>query len=134
MSVLHLIKPAIFGVVGGSLMAISAFAAGLSPMKAEGFTPSDKKAFYLMVINPYRRTIDYELNAYEADLRTPARGILVNRKTLRVPGQRKRKIVLVVTIPENQKEREIALCVHSPSQTTFVLARVCGRYLGKRYR
>ena len=122
------------GVLAFACLAIPVHAAGLAPMEKEGFTTSDKKAFYLTVINPYSHMIEYELNAYEPDLKTPARGVKVNRKSLRVAGKRKQKIVLIVQIPKNQKEREIALCVHTPSKSKSILARVCGRYIGKRYR
>ncbi|WP_316015616.1 hypothetical protein [Roseobacter sp. HKCCA0434] len=111
----------------------SALAVGLAPLRNEGPTPSRDKAFYVNVINPYSRAMEFRLDLYERDLSTPAAGASLPMRTLVVPPRSSRRIVFNFTIGGGSDERTVRLCAHSTEDLGTVMPRVCGTYVGYLY-
>jgi hypothetical protein len=106
--------------------------AGLSPLVKDGLTPSAAKAFHLTALNPYDRPTRFVLEVMEPDLVTPARAARVAPAEVVIPPEGARRVMLVFDVPPNVMERSVALCISAPEVGGTVLARVCGRYTGRK--
>ncbi|MEM7498602.1 MAG: hypothetical protein AAF371_11495 [Pseudomonadota bacterium] len=113
-------------------LAEAAAAQGLSPMRKDGNTPSDRKGFYLHVHNPYDRVMTFDLRPMELDLETEALSAEARPSRIRIGPKRRRRVVFVFDIPEMAVERKVALCVMPADVRGSILARVCGTYTGRR--
>lgn len=112
--------------------AIPSVASGqsLSPLEKAGPTPSDRKAFRLVVGNPYTRRMTFVLVPTEPDYSTPARGVVVNHPKLTLAPGFSRQVIVTFDIDPSKGERTIALCVMPEAIDGPVLPRVCGLYAG----
>ena len=110
----------------------AADAQSVSPLRKEGTTFTQRKAFYVNVGNPYRRAMTFRLRTVEADFSTPAPGSVVRPDTLRLGANRTKRVVVAFTIPEGSRERQIVLCVEPEGIEGPVQPRVCGTYTGRR--
>lgn len=108
-----------------------AAAQSLSPLEKAGATPSDRKAFRLVVGNPYSRRMTFVLVPTEPDYSTPARGVVVNHPRLTLAPGYSRQVIVTFDIDPARGERTIALCVMPEAIDGPVLPRVCGLYAGR---
>jgi hypothetical protein len=125
-----LIKSILLAAAFVVAMPFTASAQSLSPLEREGMTPSDRKAFRLVVGNPYNRRMTFVLVPTEPDYSTPARGVVVNHKRLTLAPGFSRQVIVTFDIDPAKGERTIALCVMPEAIDGPVLPRVCGRYAG----
>lgn len=105
---------------------------GLAPLRKEGSTPGERKAFYVNVLNPYNRPMTFELTPMEPDFATPAPDAWVRPNKVTIAPQKGRRVTFFFQIPAEMKERKVALCVMAPGLDSAVLPRVCGTYTGRR--
>ncbi len=108
-------------------------AQGLSPLRREGETPGDRKAFYISVKNPYPKALTFRLEPMELDHQNLAPNAWVHPNKVTIAPNRGRRVTLIMEIPKNETERTISLCVTIPSLESAVLPRVCGTYTGRRF-
>ena len=117
------------------LLAAQAQAAGaqtVTPLRKEGTTLTQKKAFYVNIGNPYNTPMTFSLRTLESDFTTPAEGSVVRPNKVKLGVNRTRRVIVAFTIPEESRERQIALCVMPEGIEGPVRPRVCGTYTGKR--
>ena len=113
-------------------LAGTAFAQGLTPMKREGVTAGPAKAFYVAVRNPYDRPMSFSITPVETDFETLASRAKARPHRVRLGAQKTRRVILLFEIPQNAKERTIALCVQPEEPLGSVVTRVCGTYTARR--
>lgn len=126
--------------LGHALIAIFAMATlvgeaagqGLAPLRKDGATPSDRKAFYVNVKNPYASRLKFRLDVMESDYWKPASNAWVFPQEMTIAPNGGRRVTLIMEIPDDANERTIALCATAPDLETAVLPRVCGTYSGRR--
>jgi hypothetical protein len=115
-----------------ALLGGVAAAAGLTPLVKDGLTPSAAKAFHVTALNPYDRPVRFVLEVMEPDLVTRAAAARVAPAEVVIPPKGGRQVMLVFDVPPNVMERSVALCISAPEVGGTVLARVCGRYTGRK--
>ncbi len=120
-------------VLAGSLLAGGAVGQGVSPLRKQGPTPSDRKAFYITIKNPYDKSYAFKLDVMEPDFAQLAENAWVFPKEIIVAPKRGRRVTLIMEIPDDATERTVSLCVSAPGLKTAVLPRVCGTYTGFRH-
>ena len=123
------------GAAALTLLAVAGAAQGqgLSPLKKAGTTPTDRKAFYVNVLNPYDRPMRFVLDVKEPDLETPAERAWVFPREFPVAPAKGRRVTLIMEIKNDQPDRTVSLCVMAPDLKSHVLPRVCGTYIGRRF-
>lgn len=112
-------------------LAAPAAAQSLSPLEKAGVTPSDRKAFRLVVGNPYKQKMTFDILPMQPDYQTPAKGAMVNYPRITMGPGISRQIIFTFDIDPKQKERKIALCVQPAALDGPILPRVCGLYVGR---
>jgi hypothetical protein len=109
----------------------AAEAQSLSPLEKTGNTPSARKAFRLVVGNPYDHRMTFVLTPMQADYSTPAKDAAVNYPKLTMAPGFSRQVIFTFDIDPKKKERTIALCVMPEDLDGPILPRVCGLYTGR---
>jgi len=112
-------------------LAAPAAAQSLSPLEKAGVTPSDRKAFRLVVGNPYKQKMTFDILPMQPDYQTPAKGAKVNYPRITMGPGISRQIIFSFDIDPKQKERKIALCVQPAALDGPIMPRVCGLYVGR---
>ena len=120
-----------------SLLAVllatgSTAAQSLSPMRAEGNTPSDAKGFRLTVGNPYATRMIFLIIPMTPDFSQPVADAVVNAPELRLAPGASRPVIVTFKIDPPLKERTIGVCVQPKDLDGPILPRVCGTYTGRR--
>lgn len=109
----------------------AAAAQSLSPMRADGNTPSDAKAFRLTVGNPYATRMTFLVIPMTPDFSRPVAGAVVSAPELRLAPGASRPVIVTFKIDPALKERTIGVCVQPKNLEGTVLPRVCGTYTGR---
>ena len=118
--------------------ALAPFAGGLaaaqslSPMRAEGDTPSAVKGFRLLIGNPYRQRMVFRVLPMEPGFRVGAPDAAVNFPELALAPGSTRQVIVSFRIDTAMKERTIGVCVQPKAIEGMVMPRVCGTYTGRR--
>jgi hypothetical protein len=105
-------------------------AQSLSPMRKQGATPSDTKGFKLVVGNPYKKAMTFEIIPMDTEFEILADRAVVRPNEIRLGAGMQRTVTLAFKIPEGQKERTIGVCVQPKDLEGSILPRVCGTYTG----
>jgi hypothetical protein len=116
------------------LIAAQGAAAGqsLSPMRNQGETPSDIKGFKLVVGNPYKTRMTFQIVPMDKGFVQPAADAAVNFPELTMAPGTARQVIVTFRIDPQLKERTIGVCVQPKSIEGLVMPRVCGTYTGRR--
>lgn len=109
-----------------------AAAQSLSPMRADGGTPSDVKGFRLTVGNPYASRMTFTVTPMNPGFTEPAADAAVNAPELRLAPGASRPVIVTFKIDPQLKERTIGVCVQPKDLEGPILPRVCGTYVGRR--
>jgi hypothetical protein len=127
------LKLAVLGLALAAGLAVANLAAAqsLSPLTKSGVTPSDKKAFKLIVGNPYDRRMTFVIVPLAPDYQTPIDGVVIRPAELTMAPGFSRQVIVTFDIDHNKRERTIALCVMPKALDGPILPRVCGRYTGR---
>lgn len=112
-------------------LAAPAAAQSLSPLEKSGVTPSDRKAFKLVVGNPYKQKMTFDILPMQPDYQTPAKGAMVNYPRITMGPGLSRQIIFTFDIDPKEKERKIALCIQPAALDGPIMPRVCGLYVGR---
>lgn len=115
------------------LFAGAAQATAITPLVEKGVTFTDRKAVMATIANAYNSTQTINIEAFEADLATPAAGVRLDHERITLASNQRRRLRVIFDVPD--KEREIAICVSSEQPTEdMVIPRVCARFFARRVR
>lgn len=112
----------------------SAGAVGLGPLRLEGVTRTDRKGFYLTLINPYRVQERFRVYSIETDSENAVPRVLIPISTLLLGGQAQRRILVVDSGLRRGEVHQFRVCaerVQSPGKD-LVHARVCSKVTARR--
>lgn len=112
----------------------SAGAVGLGPLTNAGITQSDRKGFYLTLINPYPAQERFRLYSVEWDSEEPvARVRIPISKPLLGPKAQRRILVIDTGLVPGEKHR-FRVCAErmEPLGKELVHARVCSKLTARR--
>jgi hypothetical protein len=124
------LRAVIAGLILVTLGCGMAEAQSLSPMRKQGMTPSDTKGFKLIVGNPYKRAMTFEIIPMDTRFEIVADRAVVRPSEVRLGAGMQRTVTLAFKIPAGQKERTIGVCVQPKDLKGSILPRVCGTYTG----
>ena len=113
------------------LAAGAASAQSLQPMRKTGGTPSEIKAFRLIVGNPYNQRMTFIAMVMDPSFNHVVDGALVQPAEFRLAPDAQRNVIVKFKIDPAVKERTIAVCVLPKDLEGPVLPRVCGTYTGR---
>ena len=122
----------VLSLVCAAVFTTAASAQSVTPLRKEGTTLTDKKAFYVNVGNPYKVPMVFSLAPMEADYATPADHVVIRPSKLKLGVNKTKRVIFMFEIQKDQKERKVALCVTPEGIEGPVQPRVCGTYVGKR--
>jgi hypothetical protein len=101
-------------------------AQGLSPMQKTGNTASDMKVFRLLIINPYKKEMKYELAAEDKQTHEFLSDVKFSGRKGNVSANSKKQIL--VFIPIHTNKRSVRVCVRFPEIEENIRPRVCGDF------
>ena len=117
-----------------ALTASPAGSVGLGPLTASGLTDSDRKGFYLTLINPYPEQVRFRLYGIEWDSDTPVARVRIplNRPVL-APNSRRRVLVIDTQLARGEEHR-FRVCAERAETDNegIVHARVCSKLTARR--
>ncbi len=111
--------------------ALPAAAQSLSPMSNSGLTPSDIKGFRLMIGNPYKTRMIFDVLVLDPSFVSPAPQAVVNDAEIALAPGASRPVIVEFKVLPPYKERTIGVCVRPKGLRGPVQPRVCGLYTGK---
>ncbi len=119
--------------IAGLMMAVPAMAVGLGPLSKEGMTDSDRKGFYLTLINPYPRSATFILTPLDADVEAPAPRVMAFPSRLILGGGRSSKVLIIASGLEPQERFTFRVCAEQPPLPKETIhARVCSKLTARR--
>lgn len=107
---------------------------GLMPMEKSGHSASDRKGFYLNVLNEGKRSIIVDVEVMPGPDGTRPKAVKVQPNRLKIGPKSVRKIILVIGNLENEKQREVNVCVSTQKHNSNTLLRICGAYTAHKRR
>ncbi len=117
----------------GLLIAAPAVAVGLGPLVKEGITDSDRKGFYLTVINPYPQSETFTLTPLDAIAEAPAPRVTTFPSRLVIGGGRTSKILVIASGLAPRERYTFRICAERPPLPTETIhARVCSKLTARR--
>ena len=120
-------------VAFGLLAAAPALAVGLGPLSKEGITDSDRKGFYLTVINPYPHAQTFMLSPLDPVAETPAPRVVVIPARVTIGGGGNRKVLVVASDLTPGERYAFRVCAEMPPQPMEIIhARVCSKLAARR--
>ncbi len=109
----------------------AAGAQSLSPMRKAGETPSLVKGFKLIIGNPYKTRMTFEIVPMDPAFRMRAADAAVNFPQITMAPGTTRQVIVTFRIDPAIKERTIGVCVQPQAIEGTVMPRVCGTYTGR---
>ena len=111
-----------------------ATAVGLGPLAASGVTRSERKGFYLVLINPFPRAERFRLYSSEADNERPVARVLIPVATPMLAAYSQRRILVIDTGLKPGEEHKFRVCAERAdrSQEGMIHARVCSKLVARR--
>ena len=117
------------------LVAGPVAAVGLGPLSLDGVTASDRKGFFLTLINPYPRAERFRLEPTGfADESIPAGIVLPVREAMVAAGGQRRLLVIAADLHPGER-RAFRICAsraEPPSSKDLIHARVCAKLVARR--
>lgn len=121
----------IYGLLLAGLASIApdtAQSIGLMPMEKSGHSASDRKGFYLNVLNEGKRSIIVDVEIMPQADGTPQKAVKVQPRRLKIGPKSTRKIILIIGNLETERQREVNVCVSTQKNNSNTLLRICGAY------
>lgn len=125
---------ALAALIGATLAAAPAAAVGLGPLRVDGATASDRKGFYLTLINPYPSAERFRLVAVGSDdeLPQPRVTIMLDRPLLAGGGQRRILVIATGLAPGETYHFRVCAEREDSSPKELIHARVCSKLSARR--
>ena len=117
------------------VMAGPVAAVGLGPLSLDGVTASERKGFFLTLINPYPTAQRFRLQPTGfADESVPNGIILPVAEAIVAPGGQRRLLVIAADLRPGERRafRVCAARVEPPSSKELIHARVCAKLVARR--
>lgn len=120
------------------LLAASAWSAahavGLGPLVKSGITASDRKGFYLTLINPYPNQQQFQLYAVSLETEEPAKRVLIPVASPMLGGKSQRRLLVIATDLQPGEEYKFRVCAEraQPVGEGLINARVCSKLSARR--
>ncbi len=131
--------PAIAARIGAGLLAAAGLASvagavGLGPLVHSGVTNSERKGFYLTLINPYPGRERFRLYSVGWDSEAPAGEVLIPVPQPALRGKSQRRLLVVATGLEPGEERRFRVCAErlAAAGEGIIHARVCSKLTARR--
>lgn len=114
--------------------AAPAVAVGLGPLRAEGLTASDRKGFYLTVINPYPRQERFRLYGVSWDSEAPAQRVYLPVHSVVLGPKSQRRILVIGSGLAPGETHQFRVCAErvKPAGEAIINARVCSKLTARR--
>jgi hypothetical protein len=111
-----------------------AAAVGLGPLSAAGATRTERKGFYLTLINPFAKAERFRLYSAGWDDEAPVARVLIPVATPLVGAQSQRRMLVVDTGLKPGEEHQFRVCAErvDRSQEGLIHARVCSKLTARR--
>jgi hypothetical protein len=121
-------------VLAGTLSLAPAGAVGLGPLLNEGATNSERKGFYLTLINPYPQQERFRLYSIEWDGERPVARVRIplSRPVLGAKSQRRILVFDTALIPGETHRFRVCAERIAPAEGEMVHARVCSKLTARR--
>lgn len=115
-------------------MVAPAAAVGLGPLAASGTTRSERKGFYLTLINPFPRAERFRLYSAEWDNERPVPRVLIPVATALLAANSQRRMLVIATGLKPGEEHSFRVCAERAdrSQEGMIHARVCSKLIARR--
>lgn len=117
-----------------AVVAAPAAAVGLGPLVNEGKTATDRKGFYLTLINPYPTAERFRLYSAGWDDEAPVARVRIPASTVVVgPGSQRRVLVIDTALAPGETHR-FRVCAEraGPKREAMIHARVCSKLVARR--
>ena len=111
-----------------------AAAVGLGPLSASGTTRTERKGFYLTVINPFARAERFRLYSAGVGDERPVARVLIPDSMPMVPARSQRRVLVIATGLAPGEEHSFRVCAERAdrSQEGMIHARVCSKLTARR--
>lgn len=115
-----------------ALASAPAFAVGLGPLAKSGVTDTDRKGFYLTLINPYPAATGFHAYAIGPQDETPQPRVRILPGDITLAGRTSRQILVIATGLAPGETYAFRVCAErTQTPEGMIHARVCSR-LGAR--
>ena len=131
LTIKHRFTGPIYGLLLAGLVSIApdtAQSIGLMPMEKSGHSASDRKGFYLNVLNEGKRSIIVDVEIMPQSDGTLPKAVKVQPRRLKIGPKSTRKIILIIGNLENERQRKVDVCVSTQKNNSNTLLRICGAY------
>lgn len=117
-----------------AVAAAPAGSVGLGPLNAAGITNSERKGFYLTLINPYPTQIRFRLYGVEWDSEATVARVRIPIATPVLGPNARRRLLVVDTGLVPGEEHRFRICAERADKTNeeIVHARVCSKLTARR--
>lgn len=126
------------GGIGAALLlvlaAAPAAAVGLGPLRNEGVTASERKGFYLTLINPYPRQERFRLYSVEWDSEAPVPRVRIPLANTALAAKSQRRVLVIDTGLVPGETHRFRVCAErvDPAGEAMIHARVCSKLTARR--
>ncbi|HVM37705.1 MAG TPA: hypothetical protein VM265_04890 [Sphingomicrobium sp.] len=117
-----------------ALVAAPAAAVGLGPLKNEGVTASERKGFYLTLINPYPTQERFRLYSVEWDSEAPVPRVRIPVASPVLGPKSQRRMLVIDTGLAPGETHRFRVCAErvDPAGEAMIHARVCSKLTARR--
>jgi hypothetical protein len=117
-----------------ALASAPAAAVGLGPLKNQGVTASDRKGFYLTLINPYPAQQRFRLYSVEWDSEAPVPRVRIPLANTALGAKSQRRILIIDTGLAPGETHRFRVCAErvEPAGEAMIHARVCSKLTARR--
>lgn len=120
-------------VLAGLVLAAPALAVGLGPLSKSGVTDTDRKGFYLTLINPYRAARAFRAYAVGVADETPQPRVRILPGEVTLGGGTTRRLLVIATGLAPGETYAFRVCAElSQSSEGMIHARVCSHLSARR--
>lgn len=111
-----------------------AAAVGLGPLAAAGSTRTERKGFYLTLINPFAQAERFRLYSAGPNDEQPVARVLIPNAMPLVPAKSQRRVLVIATGLKPGEEHIFRVCAERAdrSQEGMIHARVCSKLVARR--
>lgn len=112
----------------------TAGAVGLGPLSNSGVTNSDRKGFYLTLINPYPTQTSFRLYSVEWDSESPVARVRIPIDQPVLGPKSQRRLLVIDTGLVAGEEHRFRVCAEraQPAGEGIINARVCSKLIARR--
>jgi len=116
-----------------ALASTPALAVGLGPLSKSGITDTDRKGFYLTLINPYPVATPFHAYAVGQEDETPQPRVRILPGDVTLAGGTNRRILVIATGLQPGETYTFRVCAERAQNPEEIIhARVCSRLSARR--